>query len=207
MANVDADSEWLSPLFFVSYARGAELGALAPAHDPDVLIRRFFLDLCQNVAALVGPPVGIDAGFIDRGLGAGKEWEPQLFDEVRRCQALIAMISPDFGRSEFCLREWATFAARKVVRRDGESDHEQAIVPVTWVPIATKRLPPSLRTIQRFSPEGAAGDNVIGRYHSYGIFGLLRTNQEETYLHVVWMLAMHIANICTEYWVEPGEVT
>jgi hypothetical protein len=201
------EGRWLSPLFFLSYPRASRRRLPQPPDDPDRHVKRFFVDLCRNVDALVSPPVGIDLGFMDKSMNAGEEWEPQLNDALDTCRCFVALLSPSFGRSQYCMQEWDRFARRRVVRQadSGGSPHETAIVAVTWVPIRTKELPQRLRTVQRFSPEGLPRSEMAALYQDYGIFGLLQTKQEETYLNVVWMLARRVAEICNGHRVEPAE--
>lgn len=201
---VEGDGRQLSPLFFVSHARTAR--RVLATETPDPHVTRFYVDLCQNVDALVGPPIGVDLGYVDQSMNVGEQWEPQLDDALNTCQSFVALLSPSFGRSEYCLREWQRFERRPVITRRGfgHSDRETAIVPVVWVPFRINELPPRLRGVQHFSPDGLPRPEIAALYKKFGILGLLQTMQEDTYLSVMWMLARRVATICNEHQVEPA---
>lgn len=195
----------VSPVFFVSYARVRDIPLPAPATDRDEFVMRFFTDLSLNVNELVSPPIGVDPGFIDRAIAGGDRWEPELLQAAGTCQVFVPLISPSYLRSEWCMREWALFSARRVIARDtGVPDHTSAIVPVIWVPTERSAMPPDIRGIQGFAPEGLADPRIGAEYLGNGIYGLLRTRQEDAYQHVVWRLSMRIREICLRYHVEVG---
>jgi hypothetical protein len=75
-------------------------------------------------------------------------------------------------------------------------------VPVLWVPTEWSTLPPKIKAIQQFTPLGVAQPQIAAQYEEYGIYGLLRTRQEEAYQTVVWRLSMRIREICLKYHVE-----
>lgn len=115
----------------------------------------------------------------------------------------MPLISPSYLRSEWCMREWALFSARRVVPREpGAPGNASAIVPVIWVPTDRSQMPEELRGIQEFAPHGLANPRIAAEYLGNGIYGLLRTKQEEAYQHVVWRLSMRIREICLRYHIE-----
>jgi hypothetical protein len=202
----DLSAAPVSPLFFVSYARVKDIRLPAPVADRDEFVMRFFTDLSLNVNELVSPPTGIDPGFIDRFIGGGERWELELLEAANTCQVFVPLISPSYLRSEWCLREWEVFAARRVVARDpAAAGHETAIVPVVWVPTELSTMPATVQRIQLFSPEGLPDPQLAAQYRENGVYGLLRTKQDEAYHNVVWRLSMRVREICLRYRVEDGE--
>ena len=193
-----------SPLFFVSYARGSRVPTPAPPKDPDEHVLRFFGDLVTHVNELVSPPTGVDIGFIDRSIDGGERWRDELLSAARTCQVFVPLISPKYPRSEWCMREWETFALRKIHKRDPTSlGSETAIVPVNWVPTNLGSLPGMIQDIQFFVPEGLPVGTMAENYRHNGLYGLLITHQDDAYANVVWKLAQRVADICDRHWVEP----
>jgi hypothetical protein len=192
-------------VFFVSYARVRDLRLPTPAADRDEYVLRFFSDLSLNVNELLSPPVGVDPGFMDRTISGGDRWRSELIEAAMTCQVFVPLLSPSYLRSQWCKRELELFSARRVIARDtGAPGHVSAIVPVLWVPTELSTMPIEIQAIQRFAPEGLAKPQIAAEYLGNGIYGLLRTQQEEAYQHVVWRLSMRIRDICLRYHVEAG---
>jgi hypothetical protein len=88
---------------------------------------------------------GHTAVFIDHhtldGIAGGEPWEERLYTELRRCRALIALVSPDWLDSPWCI---------------AEANHAQAlrkpVFPLRIRPIGSakykSRAPPALRRVQ-----------------------------------------------------------
>ncbi|MET0415970.1 MAG: TIR-like protein FxsC [Actinoplanes sp.] len=191
----------VAPVFFVSYARMRSIG-LTPTAGPDELVMRFFTDLSVNVNELISLDIGEDPGFIDRAIRGGEQWEPELLEAAGRCQVLVPLVSPAYLRSRWCMRELELFSGRPVINREsGRPDHVSAIVPVLWVPTERSAMPPKIRAVQQFTPLGVDQPRIATQYEENGIYGLLRTKQEEAYQTVVWKLSMRIREICLKYYV------
>ncbi|MBY5896048.1 nSTAND1 domain-containing NTPase [Rhizobium ruizarguesonis] len=73
----------------------------------------------------------------DTGLGAGGDWERQLYDEVARCHAVIIVITPAWLESKWCFAEFAQARALGKV-----------IFPLLMNSHDRKRIEPTIRTIQ-----------------------------------------------------------
>jgi hypothetical protein len=194
-----------APLFFLSYAR-VRLAKNSPT-APQELNRnalQLFDDLSTHVSELIGRPAGADPGFIDRSLGGGERWTPELFRAAGTCQVFIPLISAPLLNSEWCAMEWDAFSRRTVVSRaDQRSDHETAIIPVTWSPTEATDLPAAVRDIQRFSPEGLPDPNITAQYQREGVYGLLTMGLDPAYRAVVWRLAQRVVTILRTHWVAP----
>ncbi|GAA2648175.1 TIR-like protein FxsC [Paractinoplanes durhamensis] len=195
----------IAPVFFVSYAHVRDLRLPAPPADRDGFVLRFFSDLSLNVNELLSPPIGVDPGFIDRTIGGGDRWRPELLEAAVTCQVLVPLLSPAYLQSQWCARELKLFTARRVIARaTGMPGHVSAVVPVLWVPTERSGMPAVIREFQHFDPLGLAKPELAADYRDNGIYGLLRTKQDEAYHHVVWRLAMRIREIFLTYHVEVG---
>ncbi|MFC7739241.1 TIR domain-containing protein [Roseomonas sp. GCM10028921] len=94
---------------------------------------------------------GHAAVFLDHdgrgGIAGGEPWEERLYTELRRCRALIVLVSPDWLASPWCV---------------AEADHAQALrKPVLPLRIASidpaeyqRRAPPVLRRVQGIEWDG-----------------------------------------------------
>ena len=196
-----------TPVFFLSYAH-SEGRPMGPPQEPNRKFVRFFDDLSENVARLIGRPTGSDPGFMDRSVAGAKRWTSELLGALGRCQVFVALLSVPYLASDWCGMEWHAFTQRKVVLYHGDGGrHQSAIIPVTWAPLRYERIPSAVREVQRFSPAGLSDSGIKARYETNGIFGLLTTGQDAAYQAVVWSLALQIADIHYTYRVRPREFT
>jgi hypothetical protein len=197
-----ADDDYLTgPLFYLSYAHAI---SRSNANELDLNRRfyEFFDDLSNNVLELVNLPAGTEPGYMDRSLATGTHWTSELLEVVGTCHAFVALLSARYFTSRWCSMEWYAFSQRRVVTLRGEKQRGQsAIVPVLWTPPA-KQTPLAVNSIQRFSSAELPSD-VMARYESEGIYGLLKTGQDAAYEAVMWRLAIHIAELHYNYRVEP----
>jgi TIR domain len=191
----EPDVDRPAPLFFVSYAH------TRASH----LIGRFFEDLSGHVQELIGRAPGDDPGFLDSSMAGGRRWAPELLHAVATCQVFVPLLSASLFESTWCGYEWYAFSQRRVInRRSGRPDRETAIVPVVWVPHGTKREPPVIGQIQRFTPTGLPED-VIKKYQSEGIYGLSFVDTN-AYRAVVWKLAQRVVGLHLSYRVEHAPI-
>jgi hypothetical protein len=187
-----------APVFFLSYSHPREFARqTGPTREPDVF--RFFDDLSENVAELVGRKAGTgDPGYIDVSTPAGNIWKSVLLKNLGYCHALVALLSRSYLESEWCVKEWSAFSQRKVEPRDEDGDKGyKAIFPVFWTPVKSE-LPAEMNGVEWFSP----GEWYNGLYLENGIYGLLREN-EEAYNVTVWRLSKRIAKSYDSYHVVP----
>jgi len=184
-----------TPLFFLSYAHSGGRQR----------ITKFFNDLTENVAQLVGRPVGADPGFIDTRMPDGSRWSPELLDAVGGCRVFVAMLSGPYTTSPWCGMEWYAFAQRMVIPKPGASSiHRTCVVPVIWAPILPAQAPRAVRALQWFTPDGPLIDPAVPElYEANGIFGLMTMGLDTSYQTVVWELAKHIRDIYYGYDVAP----
>src|SRR5829696_8761625 len=88
---------------------------------------------------------GHEAIFLDNhthdGIVGGEAWEERLYTELRRCRALIALISPDWLASPWCVAEANhAQALRKAVIPLRIADVEREVY--------ARLAPPVLRRVQ-----------------------------------------------------------
>jgi hypothetical protein len=203
--SLPAELDLRMPVFFLSYAH-SEGRHVGPPQEPNRRFVRFFDDLSENAAQLIGRPTGSDPGFMDRSLAGGSRWTNDLLDALGGCQVFVALLSEPYLISEWCGMEWHAFSQRKVLQYKGDGGrHQSAIIPVIWAPLRYEQAPAAVRAVQRFSPAGLSDSAIKARYEANGIFGLLATGQDAAYQAVVWSLAQQIAHIHHTYWVEPRE--
>jgi hypothetical protein len=183
--------------FFLSYPRARESSSTAgAAHYSDQMTERFCLDLSENVRQLISLRPGSDFGFMDTGMQGGMHWTPELIDAVGTCQVLIALLSVPYLKSEWCGMEWHAFSQRRARRLPGSdlSRNQGCIVPVRWAPISCP-LPSSVSKCMTFSPVSRRNPQLPAEYKANGIFGLLQTDQEDSYRIIAWQLALLISKI------------
>jgi hypothetical protein len=192
------------PIFFLSYARARQgKPYVGRPQDPDWPVYRLFDDLSMHVSQLVALPVGVDPGFMDRDMEGGTRWAPELLNAVGTCQVFVPLISALYLRSEWCAKEWDAFSHRTVrPLPNARSEHNSAILPVTWAP-TTELLPPQVSEVLFFRPGRLADPDVVPRYLAEGVYGLLRMKDEPTYETVAWRLAQRIVDCYRAYRVDP----
>ncbi len=193
-----------APLFFVSYAV-IKQPRRAPGgwQEANTNALRLFTELSIHVNALVSRPAGADPGFINRNMRGGERWTPELLEAVGTCQVFVALLSPAYLDSEWCALEWNLFASRTIARRDGRTDHETCILPVSWAPADSCEPPDRL---QWFSPDGTPDEGVVPNYHQEGLYGLLSMKNDASHV-VIWKLAQRIVELSRSHWVEPRVLT
>lgn len=191
------------PIFFLSYARARNIGSQA-ARDVDHFVVRLFDDLSRHVDQLVGPPTGVDPGFMDRSMEGGTRWAPEVLAAAGTCHVFIPLISSGYVDSEWCAMEWDAFSRRNVARRPAGDvpANGTAILPVAWSPMLEDQLPPAVRELQFFQPQRLKDPNIAQRYLDDGVYGLLALKDEADYQAVAWRLARGIVDAYHAYHVE-----
>ncbi len=187
-----------APLFFLSHAHAMH------RDEPNQRVVKFFEDLSEDVAELVGRPAGSDPGFIDRSMAAGARWSTELLAAIGSCKVFVALLSDPYVTSPWCGMEWYAFSRREVTKNAwASSGNETGIIPVLWTPVPNYRLPRVVGEVQRFSPRGLPDVNIPARYAAEGVYGLMLMGQETLYRGVVWRLAQSIAEFHFGYEVTP----
>lgn len=192
------------PIFFLSYARARSIRSSAGPHDVNRFVVRLFDDLSRYVDQLLGPPTGVDPGFMDRSMEGGTRWAPEVLAAAGTCHVFIPLISSRYVESKWCAREWDAFSRRNVVRRLADSSgNKTAILPVRWSPMREDKLPPMVRELQFFLPQQLRDPDITQRYLADGVYGLLALDDHADYQAVAWRLARGIVDAYHEYHVEP----
>jgi hypothetical protein len=88
---------------FLSYRRSGPGNAAA-------WVRHHFHRMLEDCLA---DELGLAAVFIDLAVETGAVWPPLLRDALARSKVLVAVWSPPYFRSEWCLAEWRTMEARE----------------------------------------------------------------------------------------------
>jgi hypothetical protein len=177
--------------FFISYAHAGP--------DSNQAAGRFYNELRGDLQTLVGLPVGTDMGFFDsEGLRPAMRWPHELAAALGTCQVLVALLSVPYLKSEWCGKEWYAFTQREMepIPGAGRFQNQGSIIPVRWAPIPFE-LPSVVKDeVQIFRPQGTKDQPDLPElYEREGIFGLLRTRQEEAFRSVIWDLAKSIQQI------------
>jgi TIR domain len=166
---------------------------------------RFFEDLSDHVDELMGLPTGQDPGYMDESMHGGEVWSDDVHHALSVCRVFVPLVSMEYARSEWCEREWTTFAQRRV-RRIG---HDSAglntgMLPVLWSPLGEGFvLPAWLSSVQYFRPRHPEDESVVDRYFAHGLYGLKSISSIPTYEIISWRLALRIRDLCLTYDVEP----
>lgn len=207
------DDEFLedprAPVFFLSYARAKPANRrVAPPHEADRFVLKFFDDLNAIVNELVPMLPGHDPGFMDRTMEGGERWEKQVLEAAATCQVFVALLSTSFlVRSEWCAMEWDAFSRRKIIRRvERQPDHATGIIPLLWAPIE-RSIPKVVAEVERFNPTDLPDPVFAAQYQDNGILGLLRMSSlTSAYEAVIWRLGLQIQRMHHSHWVEPLDI-
>jgi hypothetical protein len=194
--------------FFLSYPRtDAKSGSRGGPRSSDQLVKRFFDELCSEVAPLVHRPYGSDMGFMDvEWLPGGMSWHPELIHALGTCQVLVGLLSAPYLMSEWCGKSWHAFTLRErtTVKGGDASQYQGCIIPVLWAPIAFE-VPAVIKDhVSIFVPKPTRRDPDLPRlYGQRGIFGLMRVREEDAVSEIVWQLAQLIQKIYYSQRLEP----
>lgn len=133
------------PYFFFSYAHTPSLPD--DKGDPDAWILKLYNDLRREVLHItsVSPD---NLGFIDRNMGAGRKWSPEIAKALATCRVFVALYSPRYFASEYCGKEWAVFARRLADHQVKRGESVPAIVPVLWTEGADQNMPQVAQALQ-----------------------------------------------------------
>jgi hypothetical protein len=107
--------------------------------DDDGWIEGFRNDLSKAINRLAGEPPRI---FFDRTeLMTSDLWESRIATALERSQLAVAILSPSYSRSEWCRREWASFAGREGELRANRTFAEDRglIFPILFSPLGRGR--------------------------------------------------------------------
>ncbi|MFF4651718.1 TIR-like protein FxsC [Streptomyces sp. NPDC001380] len=185
------------PYFFLSYAHTPPSDSRSG--DPDLLVDRFFEDLCADVMQMTDLPRGAAAGFMDRRLTPGEGWPASLSDALSRCRVFVPLYSPRYFSSEQCGKEWFFFSRRTAYHRAAGARRMEGMVPALWVPVPPESLPGPAESLQ-FSQADLGPD-----YASEGLYGLSRLGYlHSDYERVVYHLAKRIVTVAHETRIPPG---
>jgi hypothetical protein len=131
---------------YVSYARG----------DSE-WVNEFVRRLKVRVAQLVGRDISI---YRDTKLSGADAVEQQLSPAIRSSALLIAVVTPSYVNSKYCLDEFARFEAAAREQTGGVMVGSRSrVVPVWAIPVERDRLAPALKELVGYGffdrvPEG-----------------------------------------------------
>ncbi|HEY0321990.1 MAG TPA: P-loop NTPase fold protein [Pyrinomonadaceae bacterium] len=97
---MEANNYW----FYLSYSRS----------EDNSFIKRFYLDLCRDIARLVGSDVDPEQlGFFkSSSIEMGEEWERSVAEAISTCRTFVCLYSPGYFKSEYCGKEFQIFLDR-----------------------------------------------------------------------------------------------
>lgn len=174
------------PYFFFSYAHSPQTDGVDGEH-PDRLAFKFFQDLRTNILQLTAAPSVEAAGFMDRNLRTGEDWEPAIYRALADCYVFVPMYQPRYFTRPYCGQEWDGFARREAAHNSRRKVPVRAMIPVLWVPVDRKEIPPCAGHLQDWHTE--IGEN----YRRFGLFKLASVEkyrhdyQEATY-EIAWRI-------------------
>src|SRR5689334_3703665 len=103
------------PVFFLSYPRPPQVRRTTPrTQDVRQFPARFFEDVSEHVAQLMGTGPGEDPGSMDIQTQPGTEWNDKLRRAVGTCQVFVPLLSPGWQTSPWCQLEWQAFSRRAI---------------------------------------------------------------------------------------------
>nr|WP_232248661.1 TIR-like protein FxsC [Streptacidiphilus rugosus] len=186
------------PIFFLSYAHSPR-GAGRPRSVSNLWEARLFRDLCDAVTDLSGWDENEPPGFMDSGLNVGEGWSDRISEALAHCRVFVPLYSVHYFKSQACGQEWAAFTSREVLSVTPGGGAPSAVVPVQWVMVPEKRLPPVAKALQ-FDHQ-AFGE----RYRTEGMQPLLKLNSfRSDYQLAVYRLAQRIVEVAERHRVRIG---
>lgn len=201
---LEDDGDPPGPIFFLSYARARPIRPPGGPHDANRPVVLLFEALSAHVDQLVGPPTGVDPGFMDRSIESGSRWSDEVLAAAGTCRVFIPLISSRYVESTWCAMEWDVFSRRTVARQPSNSSGSRtAILPVIWSRMRQDQLPPVVRELQFFLPQQLTDPGITQRYLNEGVYGLLALDDKAAYQAVAWRLAQSIADAYDAYRVKP----
>jgi hypothetical protein len=192
----------VSTVFFVSHKTAPDHEAGEPT-EPNAVFVKFCRDLTRDLDQLVPRRAGADAGFIDRELRSGEDWDQEIMTAIGTCQVLVALVSQPFYDSDYCGKEWDAFTRRRTYRRkDRELMREpRCALRILWTPERQQVHPPALAKLQLFRPDPTSHSELGQLYLREGLYGMYRA-EKDAYEATVWRIALEVQRLVTNYWVE-----
>jgi hypothetical protein len=133
-----ADSDSYEFDIFLSYRRSGHGNACQWVHN------HFYPLLLDCLADQIGWEPKI---FIDLAAETGSDWPSLLENALLRSKMLVAVWSPPYFRSGWCLAEWESMQARERVLKLGQPDRPNGLVyPIIFSD--SENFPPSARRRQ-----------------------------------------------------------
>lgn len=162
--------------FYLSYA---------PA-DYSEDLQGFFTDLSSTINLLRSDEEA--TGFFDPpGVSNGSEWRGGVSEALRTSQTMVALISPEYLRSDSAGKEWQIFEMRRNPGGNLQASAiPEAIAPIVWIPC--DHLP---KTVS----DAAGGlSHLNGAYRQNGLLVLRRSLDrfQDEYVKTLVALAKHL---------------
>ncbi|MBO3752239.1 toll/interleukin-1 receptor domain-containing protein [Streptosporangiaceae bacterium NEAU-GS5] len=173
------------PYFFLSYSRfpsDPPQWGVRGLGDPNQQVEKLHRTLRRHVIHMTSAGVD-DAGFMDRALRIGEDWQATLSHRLSTCRVFVPLYSPRYFESVECGKEWAAFLSRA----DGQIGMKP-IVPVLWLPAHQLKLPPAAEAIQFNHAE------INPRYAEEGLYTIMATRQH-IYEEITLRLAKRIIEV------------
>jgi tetratricopeptide (TPR) repeat protein len=128
---------------FISYAR---------KDNADGKISKFVENLKSVYKALTGEKLEV---FFDTDkIQPGQDWEKRLYESLNQSSSMIALLSPSYLKSEYCLKEWHIFDSHSAIKR---------VVDDGIRPLVIVQSEDFQRELQKFSPQIQKQFNRIQR--------------------------------------------
>jgi hypothetical protein len=127
-------NEWVEPYdLFVSYSRADNQGGMVSA----------LVDLLEAEHARFSPTVKLKPFFDKKAIPDGHYWENEIRKGIRQSKLMLAVLSENYFKSEWCRREWEEYLRVEQGRTyPGEAltpifivapaDLEKVIPPTAW---------------------------------------------------------------------------
>jgi FxsC-like protein len=176
-----------TPFFFLSYAHTPKTLDPSDKRDPDRWVRKLYNDLSHAINQFSDSH---SVGFMDQQIGLGNEWREDIAEALAKCRVFVPLYSRRYFKSEYCGKEWASFAIRVINEKARNPDLPAAIVPALWVAVEDENLPGVAKDIQFNHHE--LGD----RYGKEGFWGIIKLSRyRDAYQMAVDRLAKRIVDV------------
>lgn len=148
--------------------------------DEDPYLKKFYGDLCREIAVHVGSDEVDKIGFIPAGnIKVREKWEREITEGLATSRTLVCLYSPAYFNSEFCGKEFEIFLTRVrgYVSIDPDASDNLLIFPILWSEPSRLlgRLPDRVAKMQILTHE-------LGEmYAAKGLQYLLKLKQEKEY--------------------------
>ena len=141
-----------------------------------------------------------EVGFIDRDTAPGDSWPSALADALETSKVFVALVSPNYLKSDYCGKEWRSFSNRLKAYEQEQGERPKLLIPIKWIP-PTNTLPIDVEEIQYATGEEGT------EYDIYGLRYLLQNKTpNQSYQEALVKISSLLIDAGHRYRLSPGRI-